>query len=70
MANHNIEEIVEIYQKMGIGTQEERNKFLQWSNNSRNNEYEQIFIINSPNSDLINDGSLPEEKNAKLARDS
>jgi len=42
------EEILDVYKKMGIGTEEERNKFLQWMPQNKENGF--IFIINSPNS--------------------
>jgi len=56
------QEILNTYKKMGLGTQEERNQFLQWSpeTNTQNNNF--VFIIESPNSE-----TLKEDKNAQLA---
>jgi hypothetical protein len=52
----NLNEIKDIYNKMGIGTDEERRKFIDMSNVSNNNQNEYFFIQYSPIS------SLEEEK--------
>lgn len=58
-----LRKILDTYKKMGIGTQEERNNFLQWSLDQNNNKNNLIFIVESPNSE-----TLKEEANAQLAR--
>lgn len=58
--------IMQIYQKMGLGTQEERNKLLRWAPSAqRLDENIQTFIIETPNTN-----SNEEAQNAELARDS
>jgi hypothetical protein len=60
------EKIMQIYQKMGLGTQEERNKLLRWAPSAqRPDENIQTFIIETPNTN-----SNEEAQNAELARDS
>lgn len=59
------QEILSTYKKMGLGSQEERNQFLQWSPeiNAENNNF--VFIIETPYSETIT-----EDKNAQLAPNS
>jgi hypothetical protein len=47
-----INEINEVYRKMGIGSQEERDRFLKWSPEMNSIQAQQTFIIESPNSEL------------------
>lgn len=47
------QEIIDIYKKMGIGTQEERNRFLQWYPNVNIQNNNRMFIIESPNSETV-----------------
>ena len=53
------QEIVNTYKKMGLGTQEERNQFLEWFPDTNTQNANLVFIIESPNSD-----SVKEDKNA------
>ena len=55
----NIQEILDTYKKIGIGTQEERNHFLQWSQDTNKQNTNLVFIVESPNSETVK-----EEKNA------
>jgi len=59
------QEIVDTYKKMGIGTQEERNSFLNWSREEESQRDSFVFIIESPNSDTVK-----EDKDAQLAPNS
>jgi ribosomal protein S18 acetylase RimI-like enzyme len=59
-------EIVELYRKMGLGTESERERFLKWTEDNTKKENElQTFIIETPNSK-----PLEVAENAKLAQDS
>ena len=60
--------IVDTYLKMGLGTQEERNQFLQWcpETTPQNNKF--VFIIEAPNSGKsMETEKLKEVENAQLA---
>lgn len=57
------QEILNTYKKMGLGTQEERNQFLQWSPDTNTQNSNLVFIVESPNSETVK-----EENNAQLAR--
>ncbi|MFH1898049.1 MAG: hypothetical protein ABH886_07395 [Candidatus Desantisbacteria bacterium] len=57
------QEIINTYKKMGIGTQEERNQFLQWYPETITQNNNLVFIIESPNSETVKEGN-----NAQLAR--
>lgn len=52
-------EILETYRKMGLGTQEERNQFLQWCPDSNLQNNNLVFIIESTNSDAIMEEKCP-----------
>lgn len=56
------QEILHTYEQLGIGTQEERDRFLDWSNEKEKDPSHQIFILELPNSDIKQD-----EIDAKLA---
>jgi hypothetical protein len=56
------QEIIKTYIKMGLGTQAERNQFLQWYPEIITQNSNLVFIVESPNSETIK-----EVKNAKLA---
>lgn len=56
------QDIIKTYKKMGLGTQEERNQFLQWFPDTDAQNTNLVFIIEAPNSDAIM------EENAQLAR--
>jgi ribosomal protein S18 acetylase RimI-like enzyme len=59
-------EIVELYRKMGLGTESERERFLKWTEDNTKKENElQTFIIETPNSK-----PLEVAENAELAQDS
>lgn len=61
----NYREIQRTYEKMGLGTQAERDRFLRWSSDDTEQKSNTIFIVESPNSEA------PREKeNAQLAPDS
>ena len=57
--------ILDTYKKMGLGTQEERNLFLQWSPEITTQTNRLVFIIESPNSE-----TFKEDKDAQLAPNS
>ncbi len=59
------QEILNTYKKMGLGTQEERNQFLRWSPDVTTQNNNLVFIIESPNSETVE-----EDKNAQLAPNS
>lgn len=60
----NIQEINKIYKQMGLGSEKERNYFIELGQkiNCEDNKNDQLFILNSPTSKI-----KKVEKNAKLA---
>lgn len=52
----NYQEIIDTYIKMGLDTQEERNKFLQWYPITINQNNNLVFIVESPNSETVKEG--------------
>lgn len=59
-------EIIELYRKMGIGSEKERERFLKWTDDPKQDERDlQTFIIETPNSN-----PLEVTEHAKLAPDS
>jgi len=52
-------EIINTYKKMGLGTQEERNQFLQWFPDTDTQNINLVFIIEAPNSDAKMEEKCP-----------
>ncbi len=52
----NYQEILNTYTKMGLGTQEERNQFLQWYPETITQNNKLVFIVESPNSKTVKEG--------------
>jgi hypothetical protein len=44
------QDILKTYEQMGIGTQEERDRFLEWNIEQEKDTSRQIFIVELPNS--------------------
>jgi len=53
------QDIINTYKKMGLGTQEERNQFLQWFPDTDAQNTNLVFIIETPNSDAIMEEKCP-----------
>lgn len=55
------QEIINTYKKMGLGTQEERNQFLQWfpDTDAQTQNTKLVFIVETPNSDAIMEEKCP-----------
>jgi hypothetical protein len=51
------QEIINTYKKMGLGTQEERNQFMQWFQEINIQNTNLVFIIETPNSKEFNDNN-------------
>lgn len=61
----NNREIIELYQRMGIGSQQERDRLLHWTIDPESSVNKmQTFIIDSPNSK-----PMEAAEDAQLARD-